>query len=265
MTESFSFSIKKHLTMNKCGKETSMEKSLKLSNRLKKVASFLPKGAYFADIGSDHAYLPCYVCLNDEKAKAIAGEVREGPYNSAIKTVDHFNLNHMIEVRLGNGLEIIKSEDHVQQIVIAGMGGALIKTILEEGKQKLKGIERIIVQPNVSAEIVRTWFMEHHYTLTNETIIRENGHTYEIIVADSGEKPSPYNKLLLEKQLLFGPYLLKQQPKEFYIKWKSELTKHQYALEQMQQAKVKNWKKIHEYERKIIWMQEVLRDESTSD
>lgn len=239
-----------------------METKLKISARLKKVASFLPEGAFFADIGSDHAYLPCYVCLHDHSARAIAGEVREGPFHGAMKTVKRFRLEHAIEVRLGNGLNILKDDDSIRQIVIAGMGGKLITDILEKGKEKLSSVERIIVQPNVHAELLRKWLLNHEFTVIDEAILEENGHIYEIIVADRGIASSPYKKSQLEKQLLFGPYLIQERSDAFYKKWREDLRKHVFVLEQMKQAAVKNDKKIAQYEQRIRWIQEVLEDES---
>ena len=50
----------------------------KLSERLQTVASFVPTGAIVADIGSDHAYLPCYLVMNGIAKGSIAGEVVKG-------------------------------------------------------------------------------------------------------------------------------------------------------------------------------------------
>lgn len=143
-----------------------------LSKRLEKIAKYLVKPIEFADIGSDHAYLPCYVCLQDATAIAIAGEINQGPYLRAIETVTTNQLENRIHVRKGNGLEVV-NEGEVSQITIAGMGGKLIKNILEEGKSKLTGVKRLILQPNLDADIVRKWLYQHRYALLQKRLSKK--------------------------------------------------------------------------------------------
>ncbi|MDY0396706.1 tRNA (adenine(22)-N(1))-methyltransferase TrmK [Virgibacillus halophilus] len=64
-----------------------MTEQINLSKRLETVASFVDANQLCADIGSDHAYLPCYICQQNSGARAIAGEVNAGPFNSARHTV----------------------------------------------------------------------------------------------------------------------------------------------------------------------------------
>ena len=59
-----------------------------ISKRLELVASFVPQGAILLDVGSDHAYLPIELVERGQIKSAIAGEVVEGPYQSAVKNVE---------------------------------------------------------------------------------------------------------------------------------------------------------------------------------
>jgi tRNA (adenine22-N1)-methyltransferase len=232
-----------------------MTEEIKLSNRLSRVASYLPKGAIFADIGSDHAYLPCFVCQKDPTSHAIAGEVNVGPLSSAQETINKYKLNDRVEARLGNGLSVLQ-QDEVNQVVIAGMGGALIRSILENGKDKLLCVNLVITQPNVDEKNVRNWFMENKFEIQDETILEENGHIYEIIV---GKRVNDAI-MLTEKEQLFGPKLLKQKNELFYTKWEAERVKLIRVIDQMQNAKLQDLVKIGKFQEQLGWIEEVLED-----
>ncbi|SET61031.1 tRNA (adenine22-N1)-methyltransferase [Oceanobacillus limi] len=232
-----------------------MTSTIKLSERLKLVASYLPKGANFADIGSDHAYLPCYVCSKDPTAMAIAGEVNEGPYLSAKKTVTLYQFDEVIDVRLGDGLAVINPGE-VGQVVISGMGGTLIRQILDDGKEKLVHTDRIITQPNVDEKSVREWFVKHGYIINHEEIIEENGHIYEVIIADKNKDGITYH--LTMEELLFGPLLRKKKPKEFVEKWSLERDKRIHVLQQLKRAKEQQAEKVEYFEKELKMIEEVL-------
>lgn len=230
----------------------------RLSKRLSTVANFIPEGAKLADIGSDHAYLPCHVVKAGKIPYAIAGEVVEGPFQSARKQVEMEGLTKQIDVRKGNGLEVI-GVGEVECITIAGMGGALIASILEEGKEKLEGVKRLVLQPNISAISIRMWLLENAWSLINEAILEEDGKIYEILVAERGNPKSVYSENI-ENQLLFGPFLIKEKNEAFIHKWTAESNNWERILKQMSQSSqtAEKIEKQMEIQKKISMVKEVL-------
>jgi tRNA (adenine22-N1)-methyltransferase len=188
-----------------------------LSLRLQKVASFVPKGAILADIGSDHAYLPCYLVHRGIVEKAIAGEVVKGPYESAVKKVKEEGLEEQITVRLANGLEAIHGSDGVDTITIAGMGGPLITSILDNDPEKLQRVSRLILQPNIHAKVIREWALKNGWAIIDEVILEEDGQIYEILVLEPG------NMDLIEVEILLGKKLIQEKSEVFIKKWTKEL------------------------------------------
>ncbi|HET7658133.1 MAG TPA: tRNA (adenine(22)-N(1))-methyltransferase TrmK [Bacillales bacterium] len=234
---------------------------LKLSERLQTVAEEIPVGEKMADIGSDHAYLPSYLCITGRVTHAIAGEVADGPFASAIAQVKTLGLEGSISVRKGDGLDIL-SPGEVESIVIAGMGGKLIRDILERGKEKLEGVNRLILQPNVASEIVRCWLKDNGWELKKETILEEDEKIYEILTADRGDGHAPYRDIG-EAGYRFGPFLLKEKNEVFRKKWKAELDK--WRLINRQMARADETKEIAErrkqMKKKILEMEEILNGE----
>ncbi|MED3548961.1 tRNA (adenine(22)-N(1))-methyltransferase [Cytobacillus praedii] len=205
----------------------------KLSQRLEAVANYIPRGFRLADIGSDHAYLPCYAVKKGMVPFAVAGEVVEGPYQSAQRQVKLEGLEEKIIVRKGNGLEVI-TQGEIDCVTIAGMGGALIASILEEGKNKLDSVKRLILQPNISAITTRQWLADNGWELISEEILEEDNKIYEILVAEKGDPFKPYKNL--QKELLLGPLLMKQSSVSFQKKWRNELKNWQRILTQLENA-----------------------------
>ncbi len=50
-----------------------------LDNRLMLCARFVRRGAKLADIGTDHAYLPVWLCRNGVCPKAVAADINPEP------------------------------------------------------------------------------------------------------------------------------------------------------------------------------------------
>lgn len=225
-----------------------------LSKRLETVGRFVPETARLADIGSDHAYLPVALMLKGIIGFAVAGEVVKGPFESAKRQVMKNGLSERIKVRLANGLEAIEREDQINAITIAGMGGSLIRDILESGRQnqRLSGEERLILQPNIGEKTLRTWLKENDYQIIAEEILEENKKIYEIIVAEKKDHPIDYS----EKELMFGPFLLKEKNATFSAKWQRELKQREVILEQLKNASEQN--RYETIQQEVEWIKEVL-------
>lgn len=202
----------------------------KLSKRLEMVASFVPTGAIVADIGSDHAYLPCYLVHKGIASRAIAGEVVKGPYESAVRQVRSEGLTEKITVRMADGLKAIEESDKVSAVTIAGMGGPLIVSILEKHPQALKTVTRLILQPNIHAKAIREWAIEHNWAIQDEVILEEDGKVYEIVVLQRGQMN------LTEAEILLGPKLMVTKSDVFKNKWSREIANWQRVQQAIEKA-----------------------------
>ncbi|MGE7112019.1 tRNA (adenine(22)-N(1))-methyltransferase [Lysinibacillus sp. NPDC047702] len=202
----------------------------KLSKRLETVAKFVPTGAIVADIGSDHAYLPCYLIHKGIASYAVAGEVVKGPYESAVGQVQKEGLSEKIKVRLANGLAAVEKDDHIDTVTIAGMGGPLIVSILEKHPEKLLGVTRLILQPNIHAKVIREWALTHNWAILDEEILEEDDKIYEILVLQRSQME------LTELEILVGPKLMQRKSATFIKKWSREKENWQRVLQSIEGA-----------------------------
>ena len=91
--------------------------SYELSTRLQTCLDALKPLQTIADIGTDHAYLPCVGMLDNQLTYAIAADIGVGPLESAKVTIKRYGLEAKIETRLGGGLSILAPSE-VEGVVV---------------------------------------------------------------------------------------------------------------------------------------------------
>ncbi len=161
---------------------------MKLKGRLKTIADMLHRCEVLADIGTDHAYIPVYAVKNNICSRAVATDLREGPIKKAKENISASGLDEYIETRRGYGLDpLLPGEADV--VVIAGMGGLLIREILSKDPEKSRNTETLILQPMNSPELLRSWLYSEGFDIVDESLCKDEGRIYNIMkVRWSGEK-----------------------------------------------------------------------------
>lgn len=215
--------------------------------RLNKLAEMVDADSRVADIGTDHAYLPIELVKAGKIKFAIASDIAEGPLDNAKQDIEAAGVANKVETRLGPGLKTVSNDDHIDTIVIAGMGGKLMTQILTAACQDGLEMETLILEPNVGEFGVRTWLAANHFSIINEEILAEAGHIYEIIKA----KKTGDHWQLTEKEEYFGPYLLQEKNSVFFQKWQGQLVYQQKLLANLNKAKVKDFEHIKQVEHEI--------------
>lgn len=213
-----------------------MKNELQIPQRLTVIASMIPNGSRVADIGTDHAYLPVFLIRTSVSPYVVAGEVNQGPWERAKQHVCEANLQHRIDVRMGDGLEIV-APGEVDGVVMAGMGGMLMNKMMSEGYEKLRTIRRLVLQPNVEVESVRRWLYDRHWRITEEAILEEEGKFYEVIAAEKAESLRPTEPGEWQRRIRFGPCLLQERSPTFIKKWHREWQRLNQVLQQLERAR----------------------------
>ena len=154
---------------------------MKLDSRLMAIANLVRKDRVFADIGTDHAYLPVYLVENGIISKAIAADLRVGRLENDKDAVVSYGFTEQIQLRLSDGLDNFK-ENEVEEIAVAGMGGLLISQFVERtGWLKNENIH-LILQPMTHVEELRKTLFDNGFIIDKE-VVAEDGHKLYIILS----------------------------------------------------------------------------------
>lgn len=228
---------------------------MKLSPRLKAIADFVPQNSIVADIGTDHGYIPRYLIEENISKMVIATDVSQGSLDKTIKYINESIFYNVITARLGDGLDVIKPFE-VDTVVIAGMGGLLIRDILSRDRKVTNSINNFILQPMVASKELREYLLKNGYTIVDEELVNEEDKYYEIIYAKAGRE-------LIEKEIYFEiskRLIEKKHPliKEL-INTRIESTKN-ILIELSDKETIKSKERIEELKKNLEDYMEVLKE-----
>ena len=226
-----------------------------ISPRLKAIAEKVPQGSKVADIGTDHGFIPVYLVKNGVAPKVIASDISRNSLEKTKMLVKEQGFSDSIEVRLGSGLKVLKGGE-VDTVIIAGMGGKLIKNILEESPDILKDISRLILQPMSSQSKLRHWLIQNDFTIKDEELVLDNGRIYEIMLVEHG-KQEQWNDIELEisprliekKHRLLEPFVLNKMAimENVISKLKNSNTENALKKRKDCEEKLKKYKEVYQW------------------
>ena len=184
-----------------------------LDARLLSVAKFVREGAYACDIGTDHAYLPVYLVLIGRAVRALASDINKGPVERAKISVSKYGVSDKIDVILSAGLD--GAADYpVTDIIIAGMGGELIASIIDAAKWTRDCKYRLILQPMTHPELLRAYLIDNGFDIKDEDIVPDkDGKIYQIICAEFGTSENDYTA----DELLLGHHNIRRGGEAFSL------------------------------------------------
>ena len=170
-------------------------KEIKLSNRMKMVADMVHEDTV-ADIGCDHAFVSIYLRQNRNISRVFAMDVRKGPLEIARRNIALAGESDNIIVRMSNGLEKLEINE-ASCAILAGMGGMLIISILENAKKHIQNGISFVLQPQSDIIAVRNYVKEINYCIVEENMLFEEGKYYTAfrIVPDTSKEATEINEI----------------------------------------------------------------------
>lgn len=157
-----------------------MKEMVVLSDRLKAVASLVSTGSRICDVGCDHGFVPIYLVQQGICSHAIAMDAKAGPLGQAGEHIAACGLEAYIETRLSDGLREYRIGE-ADSLVCAGMGGKLMRRILEEDTDKTDSFRELILQPQSDIQQFRAFLRKQDYLFADENMIEEDGKFYPMM------------------------------------------------------------------------------------
>lgn len=154
-----------------------------LDERLSLAATLYEPCDWGADIGTDHAYLPCHLLRTNVCKHMIAADVSEKALARARENLTRQHFMDRAEVVLADGLDAVNRKCGC--ISVMGMGGELMGRILRKGQDRLQGAV-LVLGAHTELHLVREAIRDVGYHIVKERLCKAAGRFYVFWRAEAG-------------------------------------------------------------------------------
>lgn len=229
---------------------------MEISNRLKAICDLCLPGQVVADIGCDHGYVSITLTNSGKFEKALAMDINEGPLRLAGQNIALYGDKARIETRLSSGFDKLEKGE-ADTVIIAGMGGMLVRDILDAGRDKLESVKQLVLGAQSDIDTVRRYITAAGFRIDDEEMLEEDGKYYQLIRAvNTG---SDIEGQLSDIEALYGPVLISKKHavlREYLTKQKAVLTDIKLRLDGRTKDKIIS--RVEELTRDIRIIDETL-------
>lgn len=190
-----------------------MSRQIELSRRMQAIAGLVTPGLRVCDVGCDHGFISIYLIQQTISPYVIAMDVNRGPLQTAEAHVEGYGLSHQIELRLSDGVHQL-AVGEAEALICAGMGGRLIRRILEEGWEKLADMQELILQPQSEIGELREYLYQKGCLIAEEEMVKEDGKYYVMMKVLPQRQAAPGKTgegMPASYEMVYGPVLLRRK------------------------------------------------------
>lgn len=177
---------------------------VRLSTRLEQLVTTTQPGLRVADIGTDHGLLAAALLERGRAAHVIATDIASAPLARARRELGP---RPGLELRQGDGLAPL-APGEVEAVVIAGMGGRRMRTMLERAPHVTARLQQIVLQPNRDWRLVRELIAARNWRLHGEHLL-QNRERFFLTLDIRPSLPDAY-ATWDELDLEYGPLLRRE-------------------------------------------------------
>ena len=184
-----------------------------LDSRLSLAAALYAPCDLGADIGTDHALLPCHLLRKNICRSMLLCDVSPKALRRAEAEVARRGLQDRARLVCADGLDALT--EPCGCVSVMGMGGETLAGILLRGRDKLQGAT-LVLSAHTELPLVRRAVPDLGYHLTRETLCRSGGRFYVFWRAEPGSAP------MTEEEIRHGS-LLFDEPSPLladYLRWR---------------------------------------------
>ena len=180
-----------------------------LDERLLLAAALYEPCALGADIGTDHALLPCHLLHQRICERMLLIDISPKALSHARGNIERHHLEARAQLFLSDGLDEIC--EPCGCVSIMGMGGETIRNIILRGQHKLSGAV-VVVSAHTEQPLVRQTFEDIGYHITQEPLCYADGRFYIFWRAEPGQE-SPWQ----DESIQYGKLLWQQNNADLLI------------------------------------------------